>query len=46
MDRLYDSHDADTLESPQDPWCQLYRYQLYTVSIMEMPLRPEGDDTN
>lgn len=47
MDRFYDILDADTSllmgsNYYQDLWCQLHRYQLYTVSIMERPLRPEG----
>jgi len=47
MDRFYDILDADVSllmgsNYLQDLWCQLHRYQLYTVSIMEMPLRPEG----
>jgi hypothetical protein len=47
MDRFYDLLDADMSllmgsNYLQDLWCLLHRYQLYTVSIMEMPLRPEG----
>ena len=47
MDRFYDLLDADMSllmgsNYLQDLWCQLHCYQLYTVSIMEMPLRPEG----
>ena len=47
MDRFYDVLDADMSllmgsNYLQDLWCQLHRYQLYTVSIMERPLRPEG----
>jgi len=47
MDRFYDVLDADMSllmgsNYLQDLWCQLHRYQLYTVSIMEAPLRPEG----
>lgn len=47
MDRFYDVLDADMSllmgsNYYQDLWCQLHRYQLYTVSIMERPLRPEG----
>lgn len=47
MDRFYDLLDADMSllmgnNYLQDLWCQLYRYQLYTVPIMEMPLRTEG----
>ena len=47
MDRFYDLLDADTSllmgsNYYQDLWCQLYRYQLYTVSIIGRPLRPEG----
>ena len=47
MDRFYDVLDADMSllmgsNYLQDLWCQLHRYQLYTVSIMESPLRPEG----
>jgi len=47
MDRFYDLLDADVSllmgsNYLQDLWCQLHRYQLYTVSVMEMPLRPEG----
>jgi len=47
MDRFYDVLDADMSllmgsNYLQDLWCQLHRYQLYTVSIMGAPLRPEG----
>ena len=47
MDRFYDLLDADMSllmgsNYLQDLWCQLHRYQLYTVSIMEILLRPEG----
>ena len=46
MDRFYDLLDADVSllmgsNYYQDLWCQLHRYQLYTVSIMERPLHPE-----
>ena len=47
MDRFYDLLDADTSlligsNYIQDLWCQLHCYQLYTVSITGVPLRPEG----
>ena len=47
MDRFYDILDADMSllmgsNYLQDLWCQLHRYQLYTVSVMEAPLRSEG----
>lgn len=47
MDRFYDVLAADIsllLGSNylQDLWCHLHHYQLYTVSVMEVPLRPEG----
>ena len=47
MDRFYDVLDADVSllmgsNYYQDLWCQLHQYQLYTVSIMEKPLHPEG----
>ncbi|KAF9782514.1 hypothetical protein BJ322DRAFT_225106 [Thelephora terrestris] len=47
MDCFYDVLDADVSllmgsNYYQDLWCQLHRYQLYTVSIMERPPRPAG----
>ena len=47
MDRFYYALDADTSllmgsNYYQDLWCQLHHYQLYTVSIMETPIRSEG----
>ena len=47
MDRFYDVLAADMSllmgsNYLQDLWCHLHRYQLYTVSVMEKPLRREG----